>query len=509
MLKELVEILKVFLNDLPSTKPKLVNKITFIEAGKRPPRSKTKPTGILHLSNDWVLVADLDGGLLFPGHIAVSAQRPDIVIYSNSLKKVLLIELTCPCEENMEAWHSQKVSKYSCLVNTIRTNGWCVDMFAIEVGARGYCSRSLTLCLRRLGLSNKLAFSTARKVGQTSMKASFCIWLGRSSREWSQDLLPPSATPLVQASKDTPSLSTPIEAVVAPNIPTKPLCFVKPVAPREPTGSEKHVGLLNKGNTCYANSILQVLSVIPSLWSQSASETGDISRLTKTVSLVVSLLDRAAAPVDPSNFLRALANKFSSVRDSPFNINVQQDVSEVLQVLLDDFKGTSPLAEDIFSTTVQSTVTCDTCFCSSIKEDKLDILSLPTKKHISTSFIDLLKSQSLSGDDMWFCPQCSLKQNSTTDSIITKSGSVLILQLKRYATFQGNVFKDTKHVECLPCSNHILEIPIDQNNSISFSNRYALVATINHSGNLNAGHYWAFIKKGNSWLNAMTARCCR
>ena len=101
---------------------------------------------------------------------------------------------------------------------------------------------------------------------------------------------------------------------------------------------------------------------------------------------------------------------------------------------------------------------------------------------------------------MWFCPQCSSKQNATTDSIITKSGSVLILQLKRYNTFQGNVFKDTRRVECLPYPDHVLEIPVDQNVSVSFSNRYALIATINHSGNLNAGHYWAFIKKKNMWF---------
>ena len=398
----------------------------------------------------------------------------------------------------MEAWHSQKVSKYSCLVNMITSNGWCVDLFAIEVGARGYCSRTVTLCLKRLGFSSKLAFSTARKIGQTSMKASFCIWLARCSREWFQDLLPPSVSSPSQTSISTPSLST-VKDPVAPNILTKHPCFAKPVASKVPDLA-KHVGLLNKGNTCYANSILQVLSVIPSLWSQSASETGHISPLTKAVSLIVSLLNRAVTPVDPSSFLRALARKFCSNQDSPFNINSQQDVSEILQVLLDDFKGTSPLAEDIFSTTIQSTVTCDICFCSSIKEEKLDILSLPTKKHISTSFTDLLKSQSLSGDNMWFCPQCSSKQNATMDSIITRSGSVLILQLKRYATFQGNVFKDTRQVDCLPCPGHTLEIPIDQNNSISFSNRYKLMATINHSGNLDAGHYWAFIKKGNLWL---------
>ena len=89
---------------------------------------------------------------------------------------------------------------------------------------------------------------------------------------------------------------------------------------------------------------------------------------------------------------------------------------------------------------------------------------------------------------------------ATTDSVISKCGSILVLQLKRYENFQGSVFKDTKHVVCLPSPDNVLEIPLDPNISVSFSNRYKLLATINHSGNSNTGHYWAFIKKKNTWF---------
>ena len=70
---------------------------------------------ILHLSNVWKMVADLTESYMFPGHIAVSALHPDIVIYSNTSKRVIIVELTCPCEENMESWHSTKLLKYSGL----------------------------------------------------------------------------------------------------------------------------------------------------------------------------------------------------------------------------------------------------------------------------------------------------------------------------------------------------------------------------------------------------------
>ena len=139
-----MEQIKSFLSDLPLTASKKVNKISFVKAGKCIAKSDKKPTGLLHLTSDWVLLADLGNNYVFPGHIAISALRPDIVLFSNALKRAILIELTCPCEENMESWHSDKLIRYSGLVNMIKHNGWYVDLFAVEVGARGYCSRSLT-----------------------------------------------------------------------------------------------------------------------------------------------------------------------------------------------------------------------------------------------------------------------------------------------------------------------------------------------------------------------------
>ena len=79
--------------------------------------------------------------IIFPGHIAITSLRPDLIVFSNSMKRIIIIELTCPCEENMESLHSIKLSKYLPLVDVIRRSGWSVDLFAIEMGARGYCSR--------------------------------------------------------------------------------------------------------------------------------------------------------------------------------------------------------------------------------------------------------------------------------------------------------------------------------------------------------------------------------
>ena len=489
VLNNVVDVINIFLNELPETPAKHVNSVSFIKAGICRRQPKSKPTGILHLSNDWKVVADTNKGYIFPVHIALSSLRPDIVIYSNCLKRVILIELTCPCEQNMESWHSTKLSKYSGLVNIISSNGWYCDLFAIEVGARGYCSRSVTTCLKRLGFCNKLAFTSAKRFGEISMKSSFCIWLARNSKVWSpdQDLTEVQPTPLKSSSKS--------KAKVFPEKSKLPSKVNNQV-------SICHAGLINKGNTCYANSILQALSVIPSLWSQWPSESSQLSPLVKSITLNMSLLKRSSSPVDPSNFLRALEQKISVSRGTAFNFNTQQDVPEILHVVIDELKGLSMLADSLVSTTVQTSIMCDTCFCSSVQEEKLDMLHLPSSKHVSSSFDQLLRTESLAGENKWFCPQCSSHQASTKETSITNCSPILILHLSRYSNCMGNIFKDSKLVQCLPEPNHILKVPIQTDDSISFSNQYSLVASINHSGTLQAGHYWAFIKDTvtNSWF---------
>ena len=56
-----------------------------MKAGKCVAKSDKKPTGLLHLTSHWVLLSDLCNNYVFPGHIAISALRPDIVLFSNAL----------------------------------------------------------------------------------------------------------------------------------------------------------------------------------------------------------------------------------------------------------------------------------------------------------------------------------------------------------------------------------------------------------------------------------------
>ena len=71
-------------------------------------------------------------------------------------------------------------------------------------------------------------------------------------------------------------------------------------------------GFINKDNTCYANSILQILSVMPNLWSRVPSESNILSPTLQAISLNMAVKKNSTKPADPSNFLWALWTSYPS-----------------------------------------------------------------------------------------------------------------------------------------------------------------------------------------------------
>ena len=45
----------------------------------------------------------------FPPHIITTPERPDLVMYSDVAKVVVILELTSPAEENIEKWRKVKL----------------------------------------------------------------------------------------------------------------------------------------------------------------------------------------------------------------------------------------------------------------------------------------------------------------------------------------------------------------------------------------------------------------
>ena len=123
-LLEVIEVLKTFILNIIDTVPIFSkSSIKFVRKRTKVPPKRTPPVGILHHASDSILLGDLNKTYFFPGHIVFAQLRPDIMIFSNTLRKVSLIELTCSSEENMKSWHGTKINKYLALKTIIESKG--------------------------------------------------------------------------------------------------------------------------------------------------------------------------------------------------------------------------------------------------------------------------------------------------------------------------------------------------------------------------------------------------
>ena len=70
--------------------------------------AKNSNIKLLNGASGWKVFVDLKISLQFPVHIIQTKKQPLIVVWSNSKKSALLMEVTEPWEENQEEAHEQK-----------------------------------------------------------------------------------------------------------------------------------------------------------------------------------------------------------------------------------------------------------------------------------------------------------------------------------------------------------------------------------------------------------------
>ncbi|CAG9563478.1 unnamed protein product [Danaus chrysippus] len=154
--------------------------VGFVREGTRATKSNVKPYSILKAASDWTIMMETyEKQYKIPEDICVSASRPDIFLFSQILKRVVMIELTVPWETNIPKDHTIKVNKYYELTNELTRNRFVVDLYAVEVGARGITAKSLYNLLKYLGLSRTHINAFLERTSKAALVGSFQIWLGR------------------------------------------------------------------------------------------------------------------------------------------------------------------------------------------------------------------------------------------------------------------------------------------------------------------------------------------
>lgn len=118
------------------------------------------------------------------------------------------------------------------------------------------------------------------------------------------------------------------------------------------------------------------------------------------------------------------------------------------------------------------------------------------KKETSTSLLDCFKHfttrETLSDDDLWYCPKCKVLKKATKKIDLWRLPKVLIVQLKRFNYTRYYRDKIDLLVDCpikdLDLSQYV------QNPDEKANAKYNLIAVSNHMGGLGGGHYTAHAK---------------
>ncbi len=123
----------------------------------------------------------------FPQHIVNTPQRPDIVVYSDKLKIVFLLELTCGDESNFEDQRARKENRYNQLLADIDAAGWSAKLFTFEVGCRGFYHHTLPHLFNFFELPRHQKKKALNEVAVIALRCSYTIWLSRDNRIWSSN----------------------------------------------------------------------------------------------------------------------------------------------------------------------------------------------------------------------------------------------------------------------------------------------------------------------------------
>ncbi|KAK9449666.1 uncharacterized protein V1518DRAFT_414322 [Limtongia smithiae] len=267
-----------------------------------------------------------------------------------------------------------------------------------------------------------------------------------------------------------------------------------------------YVGLRNQGATCYMNSLLQSLYFTTAFRKAVYEIPTENDTPTSSVPLALQRvfyhLQNSQTPVGTLELTRSFGW-------DTMDAFTQHDVQEFNRVLMDNLEGKmkgtkveKALAE-LFVGQMKSYVKCiNVDFESSRSEDFWDIqLNVKRMKDLQASFKDYVQVETLDGENQYMATGHGL-QDAEKGVIFQTFPPVLNLQLKRFEyDFMRDMMVKINDRHEFPAEIDLQEFLVPE------APRdepwvYVLHGVLVHSGDLNAGHYYALLKpeKDGKWF---------
>ena len=140
------------------------------------------------------------GGETLKPELAITPDRPDIVIMDRKQNSVHILELSCSFEMNTDDRHTHKTNKYAYLLTDITTMKPTVTAF--EIGSRGFITTENRNRLKQLHKFFKKGIKFSKfieNISAISVNSSYYIFLNRKEQIWVDP--PPLEPPFGDGSK--------------------------------------------------------------------------------------------------------------------------------------------------------------------------------------------------------------------------------------------------------------------------------------------------------------------
>ncbi|KAI5461141.1 hypothetical protein BGZ63DRAFT_228114 [Mariannaea sp. PMI_226] len=259
------------------------------------------------------------------------------------------------------------------------------------------------------------------------------------------------------------------------------------------------VGLKNQGATCYLNSLLQSLyftnAFRKAIYEIPTETDQGMNNSAYTLQRLFYQLQTSEQAVGTNELTKSFGWETRHIFE-------QQDVQELSRKLMEKMeekmKGTKAQNDlpEMFSGKCKTYISCiNVDYESSRIEDFWDIqLNVTGNKNLLESFEDYIRPEKLDGENQYFAGDQHKLQDANKGVVFTSFPSVLHLQLKRFEyDFQRDMTMkiNDRHEfpEVFDAAPYLSE---DADKSEPWE--YQLHGVLVHSGDLNAGHYYAFLK---------------
>ncbi|CAH1242989.1 USP24 [Branchiostoma lanceolatum] len=279
-----------------------------------------------------------------------------------------------------------------------------------------------------------------------------------------------------------------------------------------------HVGLKNGGATCYMNSVLQQLFMTPGIpeqllgvesSSQSASSDGILHEVQR---IMAHLQGSMVQYYTPEHFW----NSFKLWGET-INVREHQDAFEFLTNLTDqvDTVLKKLSKQELFKSKFQGVFSdqqiCIECPHRYEQEEEFMALNVTVKQPtLEQSLEQFVRGEILEGENAYLCEKCNEKRSAVKRMCLKRLPPHLAIQLKRFdydweanrALKFDDYFRFPRELDVAPYTVEGVEQatrqgctePTSPGSPAKQTTLYRLVGVVVHSGQANAGHYYAFIQ---------------